>query len=249
MAGIEENFAKYELNFLLNDPRVWEMTHIEFRIYVILWAYCVQTRADVQHFCRRNADLAKLSGVNIRSIDISLTKLQHKCMIVLDGENTIYVCGVRNKHKKLHWKECGQNKFEVPQSRVEKNRIEKSETKVSVDIPFEEIIQDLNKLLNRKFEANESIKKVIRARWSEGHRIEQFKIVHRKKILSWVGNPKMKVHLRPSTLYRPSHFSEYLNEFVDSKMEWVRDKNDMPIYNEAQRKVIKNILAELKELR
>lgn len=247
MAGIDENFAKYELNWLLNNPKVWEMGHIEFRIYVTLWAFCVETRADVQHFCNINVDLSRICSVDRRNVAENVAKLQQRGMIVLDGKNTIYLYGVRDKHKKLKWKECGQNKFEVPKNRIEKNRIEKIETKVSSDIPFDEIIQDLNKLINRDFKSK-TCEKLIKARWSEGHRFKQFKIVHRNKALGWVGNDEMKIYLRPSTLYRQSHFDEYLNEFIDEKLAWSRDKNDMPIYNDGQREWIKNILAELKEL-
>jgi uncharacterized phage protein (TIGR02220 family) len=244
----EEYFAKYDINFLLNDPRVWKMTAVEFRIYVTLWAYSVATRSDLHQFCSRKVDIGRICGVKGRYVDPTLTLLRSLDMIKWDGENTIYVCGVRDKHKKLKWKERGQNKFDFPKNREEKNREEKTETEVSSDIPFDEIIQDLNNLLNKNLQLSKIAKKHISGRWSEGYRLNDFKVVHRKKALRWGRDDKMKIYLGPKTLYAPSYFDEYLNESIDDNVAWSKGSDGEHIYNEGQRKVIKNILAELKEL-
>jgi uncharacterized phage protein (TIGR02220 family) len=52
----------------------------------------------------------------------------------------------------------------------------------------------------------------IAARLAEGHTLEEFKHVIETKTAQWHGDRKMHAFLRPSTLFRPGHFEDYLNE-------------------------------------
>ena len=53
---------------------------------------------------------------------------------------------------------------------------------------------------------------MITARLEEGYTVEDFKVVITKKCKEWKNDPKMSTFLRPSTLFAPSHFDEYLNQ-------------------------------------
>lgn len=53
----------------------------------------------------------------------------------------------------------------------------------------------------------------IGARLKEGYTVEQLKSVINKKVKEWT-EPKMRVFLRPSTLFCPKHFDEYLNQEI-----------------------------------
>jgi len=85
------------------------------------------------------------------------------------------------------------------------------------DIPYAEIIGDLNtairvkerklKGFNSKAEAH---RRLIRQRWSEGHRLDDFKLVHRNMAAKWLGTDQ-EAYLRPSTLYCASKFEGYAN--------------------------------------
>lgn len=59
---------------------------------------------------------------------------------------------------------------------------------------------------------NKAVNGMIRARLSEGFTVEDFRTVINTKAAKWENDHKMRDYLRPKTLFRPSHFEEYLNE-------------------------------------
>lgn len=98
-------------------------------------------------------------------------------------------------------------------------------------IPYSAIIADLNATLELKkgFKVtSEATKKLIRARWKEGHRFEDFQAVHKNMTAKWRGDPRMEQFLRPVTLYCASKFESYLNH---------KGKGSPSIQGEAERAV------------
>lgn len=86
------------------------------------------------------------------------------------------------------------------------------------DIPYKEIISYLNEKANRNYRYN--IKKnqtLIRSRWSEGFRLDDFKHVIDTTIKDWVGT-KYEKYLRPETLFG-SKFEGYLNQSPRNKTD------------------------------
>lgn len=82
---------------------------------------------------------------------------------------------------------------------------------------IKDIIDYLNNKLNTNYRYNtESNNKLIRARLNEGYTVDDFKTVIDKKFNEWNGTDMAK-HLKPSTLFAPSHFSNYLNQIDNSK--------------------------------
>lgn len=80
------------------------------------------------------------------------------------------------------------------------------------DIPYQEIINDLNQKAGKKFKAGtDSTIKHINARWAEGFRLEDFKHVNSNKSDEWKNDKKMEKYLAPDTLYS-GKFDRYLNE-------------------------------------
>lgn len=82
--------------------------------------------------------------------------------------------------------------------------------------PYEEIIGYLNDKAHRNFSPMvKSYRENIRARWSEypqlsyEEKLEKFKHAIDAKCAEWLGDEKTDKWLRPSTLFRPSHFDEY----------------------------------------
>ena len=53
---------------------------------------------------------------------------------------------------------------------------------------------------------------MIQARFNDGFTVEDFKKVHEIKAKMWLDN-ESRIYLRPSTLYRPSKFAGYLQEY------------------------------------
>lgn len=80
------------------------------------------------------------------------------------------------------------------------------------NIPFKEIIEDLNSKTGKKYRSTSKATQVlIRAIWVEGFRLEDFEKVHTHQLDKWKDDPKMSEYLRPATLYSASKFEGYLN--------------------------------------
>lgn len=76
-----------------------------------------------------------------------------------------------------------------------------------------QIIDYFNETTNQKRSYNcKEINNFINGRLNEGRTLEDFKHVIDTKATQWKNNPKMRAFLRPSTLFRPGHFEDYLNE-------------------------------------
>lgn len=102
--------------------------------------------------------------------------------------------------------------------------------KVSRDAQFEadvaRILQDLNERTGARYRVCPPTLRLIRDRLKEEYTVEDFIKVHAAQVARWKDNPEMRDYLRPSTLYRHSHFHEYLQNWnKDQKEETdLRDK-------------------------
>ena len=79
--------------------------------------------------------------------------------------------------------------------------------------PYKTIIKYLNNKVNKRFSyKSESNRKLIKARFNEGYKLEDFIKVIDIKTNEWINDEKMKSYLQPSTLFRGSNFDKYLNQ-------------------------------------
>ena len=79
--------------------------------------------------------------------------------------------------------------------------------------PYKTIIEHLNKKVNKKFSYKSvSNRKLIKARFNEGYKLDDFIKVIDIKTNEWINDDKMKSYLQPSTLFRGSNFDKYLNQ-------------------------------------
>ena len=81
-----------------------------------------------------------------------------------------------------------------------------------ISLLCEEIISDLNTKGGYKYQLSDGTVQHIKARLEQGFTKEDFFHVHTVKIKEWKDNPKMKVYIRPKTLYLPDNFQSYLNQ-------------------------------------
>lgn len=106
-------------------------------------------------------------------------------------------------------------KFQVIKNQgPEKEAKEKKPKKNNLDeeIPFDEIVDYLNEKTNSRYKPEtEETRKLICARWNDGFRLDDFKIVIDVKTPQWLNNPEMSYCLRPQTLFGKK-FEGYLNE-------------------------------------
>lgn len=78
-------------------------------------------------------------------------------------------------------------------------------------IPYTEIINHFNETFSKSYRPeSKETQKLIKARWEDGFRLEDFKAVHEKMHSHWNGDSKMSEFLRPHTLYT-GKFESYLN--------------------------------------
>lgn len=94
---------------------------------------------------------------------------------------------------------------------------------------YESILNDLNERSGRRFQPTVEAKHSIRQLLKRGYLVQDFRRVHEVKCAQWLGNEKMEYSLRPSTLYRTSHFDEYLAEWhaVDKQRKELAAKRTM----------------------
>ncbi|MBR0581331.1 phage replisome organizer N-terminal domain-containing protein [Bacillus altitudinis] len=82
------------------------------------------------------------------------------------------------------------------------------------EIPFKLIVDLLNKVTGKSFRhSSAATQRLIKARWNDGFRFEDFKTVILTKTHQWLKDDKMNKYLQPSTLFG-TKFEGYLNEGV-----------------------------------
>lgn len=108
--------------------------------------------------------------------------------------------------------ELKKHELKKDELKKENNILSDSPNQTTSEIPYVEIIDYLNRSCNTKFRAStQKTKTLIRARWNEGIKFEQFtQVIHQKKT-QWLNDPKMSKYLRPETLFG-TKFESYLNE-------------------------------------
>lgn len=77
-------------------------------------------------------------------------------------------------------------------------------------VPFDSIIDSANQILEKKFRATAKHKTIIKARWVEGYREQDFIQVCNTMLEVWGRDPKMQAYLRPETLFG-TKMDSYLN--------------------------------------
>lgn len=73
-----------------------------------------------------------------------------------------------------------------------------------------EILAYLNEMMGTHYGESKETTRLINGRLGEGFTLDDFKKVIDKKVKEWKGT-EQAMYIRPSTLFAPSHFEEYLN--------------------------------------
>ncbi len=82
-----------------------------------------------------------------------------------------------------------------------------------------EIVSYLNQKADTAFRTlTQKTRQHIRARFSEGFTVEDFKAVIACKADEWLNDAKMSRFLRPKTLFSSENFEAYLNEAKKTEM-------------------------------
>lgn len=98
----------------------------------------------------------------------------------------------------------------------------------SFESDLKAIVDHLNEKVGSRYTTkNKQLRGYVHARLEEGFTVDDFFTVIDTKAAKWKSDPKMRDFLRPSTLFAPSHFEEYLNESPKPKskldeIDWSR---------------------------
>ena len=99
--------------------------------------------------------------------------------------------------------------------RLGKDRIDNMSVKTDVSIPYSEIIDYLNEKTGRSFRNIDANKKLIKARWNDGYKLDDFKTVIDNMVANWSGKEfngtPAETYLQPKTLFS-NKFDSYLNQ-------------------------------------
>lgn len=106
----------------------------------------------------------------------------------------------------------------------------KKNEKEKKDNIYVEIIDYLNQKAGKRFSPKSAAnQKIINGRISEGRTLEDFKQVIDVKTEEWLDNPEMNQYLRPSTLFRPTNFENYLNQVSVKNVKKQSDPRDKEV--------------------
>ncbi len=106
-------------------------------------------------------------------------------------------------------------------------------------VPYSEIIGYLNTKTGQKLKpTTKAYQKLIRARWNDGYKLQDFKTVIDNKAYEWQGTKFWK-YMTPKTLFASSHFDEYLN--ANKREENSSSHGGFDIDEEAQKKFFEEI--------
>lgn len=99
--------------------------------------------------------------------------------------------------------------LEIRDKSKEEERKEKEKEKRERDVT--EVIEYLNARSGKQFRTNgKETRSLIRARLSSGYTVDDLKAVVDSKCAAWGADQRMREYLRPSTLFAPKKFDEYL---------------------------------------
>ena len=115
------------------------------------------------------------------------------------------------KDKSVQCKTVNNTVSNTVNKRNIKESSDDTDLSASETIPYVEIIDYLNSKCSKHYKhSNRIAREKIRARWNEGFRLEDFKLVIDVKAYDWLNDTEMNKYLRPDTLFG-SKFEIYLN--------------------------------------
>jgi uncharacterized phage protein (TIGR02220 family) len=187
----------------------------------ITWAKrCGDNGTIVQ---RNWSTFAATMGCDLRTARKITVKMHEACKILILSESPTLILQIVNyeKHQRVRQaKDCipaakMQHDYPLEPKGTERNR--KEERADAPDIPFKQIVEDLNQKTGRtgRYKLDwkgKQIQTLIRARFNDGATFEDFLHVNAVKSAEWKEDPKMSTHLVPDTLYCLKHFKTYAKQ-------------------------------------
>ena len=143
----------------------------------------------------------------------------------------------KRERDREYQRKCRENKKALLEEtrKSSDNRLTSDESSYSYSISssnsfsesIKEIIDYLNIKTNKRYTySNKSFNRHITARLKDGFTVDDFKTVIDKKYDEWIGT-EFEQYLKPTTLFAPSHFEEYLNQPEKKKKDTAQERRDL----------------------
>ena len=160
------------------------------------------------------SSLAKRAGVSVQSVRSAIARFEKLDFLTNESTKTGRLISVM-KWATYQEREDAPNK-EASKDPTKTQQLSRSK-ECKKDIPYVEIVSILNEATGKKYRAGTSTtQSLIKVRWNEGFRLEDFRAVIHGRVATWGNNPEMAEYLRPQTLFGPK-FEAYLNSAQPSK--------------------------------
>jgi len=243
---VEDGYTRIA-NELLEALCKWKCTNAEIRLAlaIIRLTYGVYGRKSAKIETKKLSDLTAMPAWQIaRARSILINK---NILAVSLGANQTIKTYRFNKHYRS-WKKLAQEPKKHPQAKpigpgakpigpganptLYKENNKKTERKDEAPAPpppppppYKKIIEYLNALTGSKYDhRGKETRGMIRARFRSGFTEQDFYDVIKVKCDQWLGDKKMVSYLRPSTLFRPTNFEDYLQEARRAKSLGISEK-------------------------
>ena len=192
-----------------------------------IWVDLLALASKDEGYIRANEEtpypILQLAGMLIVPEDIlkkAINKFVRLGKIKREKNKTLYIAKWDKYQFSDRWKreveKDSSAKTEVPSKKTEPiiDNSTLNNNKLENNIKLrKQIIDYFNETTNQKRSYNcDETNKMINGRLSEGKTLNDFKHVIDTKTTQWLNDTKMRKYLRPSTLFRPGHFEDYLNE-------------------------------------
>lgn len=110
------------------------------------------------------------------------------------------------------------------------------------------IIEYLNKAVEKNFPIVSKVTdKFLKTRYSEGRTVEECKLVVDNRVKRWLKDPERYQYLRPSTLFRPTNFENWITEARAEQAKELTGRKKEIEYEELKKKTAERVHRELEE--
>lgn len=183
-------------------------------------------------FITSYANLARELNLSVKQVRLAIEKLKRTGELATKTTNKYSIITIKNydeyqsqdiqEDKQEDTQRANRGQTKGKQRATTKNdKNDKNDKKyIDIDIvesdhiPYKEIVDYLNQRCGTSYRhTTRKTRDLIRARWKEGFKLDDFYMVIDKKAAEWQNDPKMSKYLRPETLFGPK-FEGYLNQPV-----------------------------------
>ncbi|HWI49087.1 MAG TPA: conserved phage C-terminal domain-containing protein [Rummeliibacillus sp.] len=208
MLGINEAMILQQLHYRLNGSPLKEDGHTWFQHTYESWVKQFPF-LSVTTIKRTFLKLEKMNYI-ISTKKFNSTKYDQRKWYRINYDLLYHDLGVQIDSTNISKETASTDQMKLF-TEIEMASYLKEEKKKKKEITAD-VIDYLNEKTGKKFKVTAQHERIILARLNEGYRLEDFQKVIDHKVKQWIHDPKMKDYLRPSTLFRPTNFDNYLNE-------------------------------------